>query len=397
MTKTKLSGRSPDKRIAIYVTSVYMVRFFLIPHLNELSKKYDVTLILNNDAPEILASLNIPVRIIDIPIERKISLIRDFKVLIKTILLFKKEKFDLVHTMTPKAGLIGILASFITRVPKRVHTFQGEVWANKKGFMRILLRTLDRLISKLSTHLTVVSNGEKDFLIKEKIIDEKKSTVIANGSIGGVDLKRFRPNESSRVSMRKNLKFSKDEIVFLYMGRLNKDKGLTTLRDAFLGILQNQSHLNVKLLIVGPDEENIENLFEETIPRDFHSRVLFHPYTNRPEEFMNASDIFILPSLREGFGVVVIEAAAVGLPSICSDIYGLKDAFIKGKTGLQFKVNDSKGLQEQMLRLVVQKDEYNYLSENAQEYVKKSFDQKYVLNEFIRYYDKKIFLKTLLK
>ena len=180
MMQRHSSQKNSMKRIVIFVTSVYMVRFFLIPHLKALSQKYDVTLILNNDAPEILASIDIPVTIINLPIERKISLFKDFQVLLKSILLFRKEKFDVVHTMTPKGGLIGIVAAFIARIPRRVHTFQGEVWVNKTGFMRILLRMLDRLVSGLSTHLTVVSHGEREFLIQEKIIDKNNKCFISN-------------------------------------------------------------------------------------------------------------------------------------------------------------------------------------------------------------------------
>lgn len=391
MMQRDFSQLSSPKRIAIFVTSVYMVRFFLVPHLKALSKKYDVTLIMNNDAPEILASIDVPVNIINLPIERKISLMKDFQVLLQSIILFRKEKFDVVHTMTPKAGLIGIVAAFIVCTPKRIHTFQGEVWANKKGFMRIFLRILDRLISWLSTHLIVVSHGEREFLIQEKIIDESKSFVIAEGSIGGVDLARFRPDVMVRDIKRKSLNYHEDDIVYLYIGRLNKDKGLITLRDAFIKLHEEQYHAHLKLLIVGPDEDDFEKLFIETISPSLLSNIHFHPYTDKPERFMNAADILVLPSLREGFGVVIIEAAAVGLPSICSNIYGLQDALVKDKTGLFFKVQDSKDLSYQMRRLAYDKDLCQSLSQNAQVYVRDKFDQKCVIKKFLDFYEQKVF------
>lgn len=381
----------PDKskpRIAVFVTSVYMVHFFLEPHLNALAKEYDVTLILNNDAPEILSKLNIPVRIVEFPIERKIALKRDFIALTKAILLFHREKFDLIHTMTPKAGLIGILAAFLTGTPNRIHTFQGEVWATRTGMMRTLLRFLDRLVSKLATRLIVVSDSERNFLINEKIIDVDKSSVIANGSIGGVNLAKFEADKAAREVSRNELGLNKNDIMYLYLGRLNKEKGLIILRDAFSKLSDEENAANYYLMLVGPDEDNIEDFFNATVPNELRSRIFFRPHTDTPENYMNLADIFVLPSLREGFGVVVIEAAALGLPSICSDIYGLNDALIDNVTGLFFEVGNAHDLCSKMKLLGTDKTLRRHLGNSARTRVLENFDQKQVLSAFLDFYVK---------
>lgn len=132
--------------------------------------------------------------------------------------MFKKEHFDLVHTITPKAGLLGTIASWIVRCPKRLHTFQGEAWATKRGLYRILLKELDRLVAVLATNIIVVSKTERDFLIKECVISPEKSTVLANGSISGVDLDRFKFNKEVRDDLRFQLGIKDTQIVFCTLG-----------------------------------------------------------------------------------------------------------------------------------------------------------------------------------
>lgn len=178
----------PEERkpkIAVVVTSVLMVQFFLVPHLEALSKKYEVTLLLKNDQPEILASMRLPCRVVLAPIERKIHLLQDLYGLWFLAVFFWREKFDLVHALTPKAGLLGMAAAWLVRVPIRIFTFQGEIWANRTGLWRWILRSLDKLIGLLATHITVVSHTERSYLINEGIIAENKSCVLGGGLLVG--------------------------------------------------------------------------------------------------------------------------------------------------------------------------------------------------------------------
>ncbi|MEQ1724268.1 MAG: glycosyltransferase, partial [Pseudobdellovibrio sp.] len=197
-------------------------------------------------------------------------------------------------------------------------------------------------------------SSERDFLIKEKIISEKKSTTLGEGSISGVDINRFRPNSEMRAKIRSELQISTNAIVFLYVGRLNKDKGISELLDSFLK-LKKLSNSETHLIIVGPDEEAIvANAAEKIAAAKKYIHIL--PYCEQPEFYMAASDVLVLPSYREGFGVVIIEAAAVGITSIGSRIYGISDAIVDNKTGLLFNLADPEDLSQKMLLLVTDND-----------------------------------------
>lgn len=372
-----------QKKIAIVVTSVLMVRFFLVPHLRELAKRYDVTLILKNDEPVILANMDLPVRLIIIPIERKISLWRDIHALFRLLLIFWREKFDLIHTLTPKAGLLGIVAAWMTAAPVRIHTFQGEIWANKTGFWRWLLRSLDILVARLATHLTVVSESERLYLIDEDIISAEKSCVLEKGSIGGVDLDRFRRNEDLRQKLRAEFSVDDQGMLFLYLGRLTEDKGLLELGSAFRRLAQERG--DVHLLIVGPDEDGIREKLECSL-HEFKHRVIFKPYTERPEDVMAAADILVLPSHREGFGVVIIEAAAAGVPAIGTNVYGITDAIVDGETGVLFEKGDVTDLGDKMNLLAADPQLRKYFGEQAYRRAVQDFDQRNVVKAFSGYY-----------
>lgn len=370
------------KKIAIVVASVLQVKFFLIPHLKQLSERYDVTLILNNDHPEILNSINLPISIIQVHIERKVSLWRDLGALYTLTKIFLAHNFDLVHTMNPKAGLLGMIAAWLVGVKIRLHTFQGEFWVNKTGVSRTLFRFLDKVVGLLATNLLVVSASERKFLISEGILTPTKSTVLANGSIGGVDLEKFKPNLAMRNTIRQELSISEDAVLFLYIGRLTREKGLVELIEAF-SLFPDLAQ--VFLLLVGPDEDGINAQYAGILSSS-NSRIRFAPYTSSPESYMAASDILVLPSHREGFGVVIIEAAAIGVPAIGSNIYGISDAVQDGVTGLLFEKENVSDLFEKMQRLAGDSSLRSAMGSSAASRIKNCFDQKVVIESFIDYY-----------
>ena len=373
------------KKIAVIVTSVLMVKFFLVPHLKALANNYDVTLILKNDAPEVLQSMNLPVKITLIPIERKINLFKDFYALYLLVKVINDENFDLVHTLTPKAGLLGILAAWINQVPVRIHTFQGEVWANKKGLWRFVLRLLDKLVAKLTTNVLVVSESERQYLIGEKIVSKSKSCVLGSGSISGVDFLRFHKDEANRELLRRELYLDENDVLFIYVGRMNVDKGLLDLAEAFHLLAKEMP--NVYLHMIGPDEENIISKLA-SIKHDIKNRLSFMPYTNQPELAMLPADVFILPSYREGFGVVIIEAAALGIPAIGSRIYGIVDAIEDGLTGRLFEKGNILDLYNQMHLLASSKELRLKMGEKAYSRVKHNFVQENLVNDLVTYYSK---------
>lgn len=370
-------------KIALITTTVLQVKFFLVPHLNALAKHYDVTLIVKNDFPDILDSLQLPVKFHFVPIERAVSPKKDLATLWALFRFLRRQRFSLIHTVNPKAGLLGIVAAWFARTPVRIHTFQGEIWANKTGLWRQILRGMDWLVGAAATHLTVVSESERQVLIREGLITARKSCVLANGSIGGVNLELFTPRPSFRNTQRAALGYQDHDVVFTYLGRLTGDKGVLELRDAFCALAS--AHPHAQLLLIGPDEDNIVEQYQ-SLCHAHPGRVQFQPYTATPHLALQAADVLMLPSHREGFGVVIIEAAALGIPAIGSRIYGISDAMVDEQTGLMFTRGDVDELLNRMETLLNSEQRFR-LGDQARKRVHRDFDQQQVVQAFLTYYE----------
>jgi len=377
-----------DNKIAIVVSAPMFARVFLAHQINTLVELYDVTVITNlNGNSSILDNISNKVNIINLPIERKINLFADLRALFLLISIFYKNEFSLVHSVSPKAGLLTAIASWISRVPNRLHTFTGQVWMSKKGMSRWFLKLLDKIIVTLNTSILVDSFSQQDFLIKEGVLSQDLSIVLGSGSISGVDVNRFQPSKIHRNIIRKQLNIKDDCLIFLFVGRLKREKGVFELVEAFKNV--SKRHDDVALLIVGPDEEGLK---QELISRlEGHKEfVRFVDFTKTPEQYMAASDIFVLPSYREGFGSVIIEAASCGLPSIGSNIYGLSDAIKVGETGLLVSVRSSKLLEKAMLKLVNNDKMCNEMSLNARRRVTHNFSQDEITLKILQLYKRLI-------
>ena len=331
------------KKICLVVSSPMTVNAFLQQPIRHLCQDYDVHVALNLESGESLRGLEEMVTILPVAIERKIAPWRDLLALWQMILLFRRHQFKLVHSVTPKAGLLAMLASRLAGVDIRIHTFTGQVWVTRTGLARQILKGMDRLIAQLGTYALVDSASQRQFLLDEGVLTESGSGVLAQGSISGVDTMRFCPNAEARQRIRGELGIAEGATVFLFLGRLNRDKGVLDLAAAFAGLKDGRSHL----LVVGPDEENISQQMM-ALTRHCRERVHFVGFALKPEEYMAASDVLCLPSYREGFGSVVIEAAAVGIPAIGSRIYGVVDAIQEGHSGLLFEARDVPGLRAAM-------------------------------------------------
>jgi glycosyltransferase involved in cell wall biosynthesis len=323
------------------------VRAFLSDPIKKLSERYDIHIIANMPERRAIPGLEEFVKVIPVAIERDVSPLKDLSALIRLISIFRRFKFDAVQSVTPKAGLLAMIAAFVCRVPVRTHIFTGQVWATRQGLQRRLFKSLDWLIASLAKHVLVDSYSQKQFLIDEGVVTASKAEVLAEGSISGVNTMRFKPDLSARMQIRGEFSFQDDDVVILYVGRLTRDKGVTDLIQAFTRI--NEHH--VHLLMVGPDEGRVKaKLLDMAV--GCLERVHFVGYTDKPEQYMAAADIFCLPSYREGFGSVIIEAAAVGIPAIGSRIYGLTDAIENNVSGLLFEVCNVSDLAEKIRRLV---------------------------------------------
>lgn len=327
--------RRPD--ICFVVTSRLVVRFFLVDIINCLSESHDIVLVVNNDHEEDVDLSDIRAEIVHIRIERKISVFRDLAALCKLTWFLALVRPRVVHSISPKGGLLAMTAGFIARIPERIHTFTGQVWVSRRGAMRALLKTLDKALAAFATRLLADSNSQCAFLVEQGIARKDKIRVLASGSVCGVDVGRFAPSPQRRARTRKRLGIEDDACVFLFIGRMNRDKGVLDLGRAFLPVAMRYPH--IWLLFVGPDEEGMIDALGR-ICAPVADRVRFAGYTSRPEDYTAAADVLCLPSYREGFGVMIIEAAASGIPAIGSRIYGITDAVVDGETGMLFPPGD---------------------------------------------------------
>ena len=363
-----------------------VARVFLAHQINSLCKTYNVSIITNmRGKSNFLDNISDKVVIIDLPIKRNINLFSDFYVLFLLIILLRKNKFSLVHSVSPKAGLLTAISAWIVRIPNRLHTFTGQVWVTKKGISRWLLKSLDRLIIILNTKILVDSISQKEFLIEENLINAENALVLGSGSLSGVDLQRFKPSNEEREAVRKKLNIPSNCVVFLFVGRIKKDKGVFELVKAFKNISKKNS--NTVLLIVGPDEDNLVN--ELTNILDFSFKYTrFIDFTKTPEIYMMASDILVIPSYREGFGSVVIEAASCGIPSVGTDIYGLSDSIKDGETGILIPAKSEKDIEVAMIKLLDNDNLRIKMGEKARYHAKDNFSQDKITMLLIKLYER---------
>jgi len=382
-----LNASSPlpvnNPKMAILTATPLTIHFFFKQHLFLYSKFFDVTLLLNHKNDSYILPLNLPVKEVSVSISRKISIFKDLICLYQLIHIFKNESFDIFFSVAPKAGLLGMLAAYITGVPKRVHLFQGEVWASKKGLNKIILKAADWITSSLATHVLAVSHTEKLFLEREHVVQPDMAKVLGAGSVCGVDLDRYRFKSETRSQMRQQLGIPKEAFAILFIGRMVKDKGIIELSHAFKNIAAK--NLNTYLIFVGPDEDGLaEHALQ--ILKDVSEQCRFIGYTNETEKYIATADVLCLPSYREGFPIVILEAAAMQVPSIGSDIYGVSDAILDRETGLLFKAGSVVDL-ERVIELMINDEHLRLkLGRSAYARVCSQFESDLVVSRYLEFF-----------
>jgi glycosyltransferase involved in cell wall biosynthesis len=285
----------------------------------------------------------------------------------------------------PKAGLLSMLASFFAAIPTRLCVFNGEVWANKIGFMRSFLKLIDKVTARCATIVLAVGPSQRKILIDNNIVQEDKVDVIADGSIAGVNIDRFKFNDSVRHHLRLQNEIENDAVVFLFVGRLSRDKGLLDLFRAFAEAAEQNP--NIHLLVVGPDEEGLEMELSSAVEKRFAGRVHRVGFTDQPENYMSAADVLCLPSYREGFSTVIIEAASVGLPAIASRIYGIADTVVEGVTGILHQPAADHEIAEAMLLTASNENLRRQMGAAARMRATDMFSEERVLKAFAEFYD----------
>lgn len=323
------------------------------------------------------------VRTVSVPMERRISLAKDLVSLLRLIILFAKERPDMVHSITPKAGLLSMLAAWITRVPVRMHTFTGLVFPTATGKMQKLLIATDRLTCLCATHINPEGEGVKQDLINYHITS-KPLHIIANGNVNGIDLEYF---DKTPEVVEKACSYKKEgTFTFCFVGRMVRDKGINELVHSFLRLYQEDSC--VRLLLIGSFEKELDPVLPEV-----EEQILHHPgicymgYQNDVRPFLVASDALVFPSYREGFPNVVIQAGAMGLPAIVTDINGCNEIVLPDLNGVIIPSKDEQALYESMKYFVSHPAEVEKMAANARPLIASRYEQRIVWDALLKEYE----------
>lgn len=375
------------KKICFVSTEAFTIKWHMLSNINYLnSNNYSIDIIYDG-IDNLYDQVPLNINIIRIPVKRKISIFNDFRTLVKLYFIFHKKKYCSVHSIMPKSGLLAMTAAYFAGIPNRTHTFTGQVWSNKSGLFRLLLKSFDSLIAFFSTHILTDSFSQKNFLITNKVVKYNKIEVLGSGSVAGVDLEKFKLNKSTRVLMRDLFKINNDDLLILYVGRINSDKGIDLLLEVFQKLVKQ--NLKYKLCIVGAMEEDYDIKFNK-ISQSYPDNFFYAGKTSSPQNYMWAADLLCVPSYREGFGTVVIEAAVAGIPSIGSNIYGLEDAIVNNITGLLFEPGNTFDLERKIQFLFNNPSERLKMGEASMIRAKNKFSSKIIGFEFKLFYDQKI-------
>ena len=379
------------KKICFVTTVSITVKAFVMPLIHYLDKNTDweLTVICDED-PSLKALLPEKVRFIPITMKRGISL-DGIGAMMKMIKLFRKEKFDLVQYSTPNASFYASVAAKLAGVPVRLYCQWGIAYVGFRGHKRRIFKRIEKCVCHLSTQIEPDSFGNLNFSHSEKLYSDKKSCVIWNGSASGVNLEKFdiRQKELWYKEICSRHGITQEDFVYGFIGRINRDKGINELLTAFRKILQE--HPQSRLLLVGHPER--EELLDATLYQWAKSepRVIFCGFSTEVEKYVAAMDVYILPSYREGFGSAVVEAEAMGVPVIVTDIPGPRDAMIENTTGLVVKKADSESLYEAMLRIKSDDVLRQQLGQAAYELATKKFEQTQLMRHILE--DRKRLMK----
>lgn len=365
-------------KICYVVTIPLTIESFFIPQLQYLAANgFDVTVVCSNDS-SLQEKLGESIRFYPIDIPRGISVGGSIYALKALTHFFKKEKFDLIQYSTPNAAFYSSIAAKKADCKVRNYHLMGLRYLGTSGMGRTILKALERIACHNSTSIECVSKSNMEMGIKEGLFPKEKVTVVWNGSTGGVDLSRFdfSKRQQWRMEIRKELGYSDSDFIYGFVGRITKDKGIDELLSAFLELKDNS-----KLLLVGDIEEDNHLDVELLAKAQQNSNIKFHSFVSDIERYYAATDVLVLPSYREGFGNVVIEAGAVGTPSIVTDIPGPTDTIDREKTALVVPVKNPNALAES-LRKIRERD-YVAMGENATQFAKEKFDSKVLCEKIL--------------
>lgn len=353
--------------------------------LKMLNEKYEVVALSSPGVEMQAIAEREGVRTIEVPMERHISLMKDVRALWQLILVFRRERPTMVHSMTPKAGLLCMVAAWLTRVPVRVHTFTGLVFPTAKGFQRKLLMLTDRITCRCATYVIPEGEGVKKDLL-DYGITQKPLRVLGFGNIQGVDMHYY--NRRSEV-MEKVAALRDDNcMTFLFVGRIVRDKGINELCEAFDRL--SKECPQTRLLLVGWREDGLDPISDKTQALiDSNPSIVYvgEVWGEDLLAYYAAADCFVLPSYREGFPNTVLEAGAMGLPSIVTDINGSREIIVENENGMIVPPRDADALFVAMRRMINDDRRRFYMASNARNMIGCRFEQGFVRQCLFDFYD----------
>lgn len=383
------------KKLIRITTADISLNSLIKGQLRFLNQYFDVVALSNDTGKLKAVGEREGVRVIEVPMHREISLKSDILCLWKLYGIFKKEKPDIIHANTPKGSLLAMVAGWVAGVKHRLYTVTGLRYQGASGLLRIILMNMERISCFFATKVIPEGNGVKKTLLHDHITG-KSLEVILNGNINGIDVEYFAPSiyttdqrmvkyTGSRDQIRQDLGFNDKDFVFIFIGRIVKDKGMNELANCLRRL--PKTFPDVKLLLVGPCESKLDPLHEgneeffKTSPNVCYVGV---QHDVRP--FLLASDALVFPSYREGFPNVVLQAGAMGLPAIVSNINGCNEIIVDGCNGKIIPSRDENALHEMMIYFIENKNEVKKMTDNARSMIIQRYEQKTVWKAILDMY-----------
>lgn len=367
------------KKICYITTISTTIRAFFVPQLKFLAKNgYDVTVICSPD-DDLQSELGDQVKYIPVPIARGISPFTLHKSILKLIKVIKKEKFDLVQYSTPNAAFCAAIAARIANIKVCNYHLMGLRYIGMRGISRSIFRIIEKTTCKLSTHIECITKSNLDLCISEKLFNPDKATIIWNGSTGGVDMQRFDFGKRImwRNQVRNALNIDENDFVFGFVGRITRDKGVNEILEAFSRLDEK-----CKLLIIG-DREGLNTIDEKLWSyAEKNQNIIISDFVQDIERYYAAMDMLLLPSYREGFGMVIAEAAALGTPAIVSDIPGPIDVVKINKTAFIINAKNPDDLYKRMKYVLDNRNVCQAMAGECVNYIYDNFNSN-ILNQKI--------------
>jgi glycosyltransferase involved in cell wall biosynthesis len=377
-------------KIIRIATNALAVKSFVFPELDQLmEEKYEIIIIssFNKELSDILARKKI--KYYSIPLKRNIHILFDLLVLLKLFFIFKREKPDIVHTITPKAGLLGMTTAKILGIPKRVHDYVGMVQETRTGIKKKILDTTDKITCRYATIVFANSFSLKDKMVNNGIVSANKVHVIHKGSSYGVDLDLFNRdtiNPSVLKEVKQEINYSDKNRYILFAGRLVRDKGIEELVDVFCDL--EKKYPEIRLLLLGDFEQKLDALSRKTLYEIKHNeKIIFIKWTKKLQYYIALSEMLVHPTYREGFANVLLEAGAMNCPVVCSNATGNIDLIKDKETGLVFNIADKESLKAKMIFAL---DNFHVMSgyaETLYSIVKKDFSKDEIIRMNLKKYN----------